>query len=273
MKIFSILLVVLLLFSTAVFAQMQLKLSPNLEQQNSQFLSSELKSNLELQVPNTAYTLPPDNLSFYKGMFILGLMADLTIPLGEEDGFKHIAGTAYSAHVMAGYLITNQFLLTLRAGYVNFGTQIEEGSEQGYSYSYEDTYSQIPILLGAYYILNMQGAFKPYIGFSVGLFLQTYAVKWSQTYGQGIPAYNFDESFSASSFGIVPGIGAYYMLLSAMIHVAVEYNLLFSGIPTAEQNNTLEKVSGVTATTATNDNVKASSISFLLGVSFPIGGN
>jgi outer membrane protein W len=273
MKIFSILLVVLLLFSNVVFAQMQLKLSTNLEKQNFQVPSPDLKSNLQLELQNTAYMLPPDNLNFYKGMFILGLMADLTIPLGEEDGFKHIAGTAYSAHIMAGYLITNQFLLSLRAGYINYGTQTEEGSEQGYSYRYEDTYSQIPILLGAYYIFNMQGSFKPYIGFAVGLFLQTYAVKWSETYGQGIPAYNFDESFSASSFGIVPGVGAYFMLLSAMIHVAVEYNLLFSGIPTAEQTYTLEKGSGLNATTATDDDVKASSISFLLGVSFPIGGN
>lgn len=272
MKIFSILLVVLLLFSNIVFAQMQLKISPNLEQQNFTVQSSDLKSNLQLEVTNTAYTSPPDAMNFDKGMIILGLMADLTIPLGKEDGFKHIAGTAYSAHVMAGYLITKQFLLTLRAGYINYGTQTEEGSEQGYTYKYEDTYSQIPILLGAYYVFNMQGAFKPYIGFSLGLFLQTYAAKWSQTYGQGIPAYNFDESFSASSFGLVPGVGLYYLLTAMMIHVAVEYNLLFSGIPTAEETYTLEKVSGVTATTATNDDVKASSISFLLGVSIPIGG-
>ena len=125
-----------------------------------------------------------------------------------------------------------------------------------------------------YYIFATQGAFKPYIGLSLGVFLQTYAVKWTETYGQGIPAYSLDESFSASSFGIVPGVGAYYMLSSAMIQVAVEYNMLFSGIPVAEETTyTLGKVSGTNATTATDDDVKASSISFLLGVSFPIGGN
>ena len=274
MKIFSILLVVLLLLSNAVLAQMQLKINSDFENQNFQSVSSDLKSNLLLDLPTNAYVSPPDAMDFKKGLIILGLMADITIPLGDDDGFKHIAGTAYSAHVMAGYLITQSFLLTLRAGYVNYGTQTEEGSDLGYSYSYEDTYSQIPILLGAYYIFATQGAFKPYIGLSLGVFLQTYAVKWTETYGQGIPAYSLDESFSASSFGIVPGVGAYYMLSSAMIQVAVEYNMLFSGIPVAEETTyTLDKVSGTNATTATNDDVKASSISFLLGVSFPIGGN
>ena len=274
MKSFSILLVVLLLLSNAVLAQMQLKINSDFENQNFQSVSSDLKSNLLLDLPTNAYVSPPDAMDFKKGLIILGLMADITIPLGDDDGFKHIAGTAYSAHVMAGYLITQSFLLTLRAGYVNYGTQNEEGSDLGYSYSYEDTYSQIPILLGAYYIFATQGAFKPYIGLSLGVFLQTYAVKWTETYGQGIPAYSLDESFSASSFGIVPGVGAYYMLSSAMIQVAVEYNMLFSGIPVAEETTyTLGKVSGTNATTATNDDVKASSISFLLGVSFPIGGN
>jgi outer membrane protein W len=273
MKIFSTLLVVLLVLSNSVLAQMQLKINTDIENLNFQSVSSDLQSNLQLDLPTNLLLSPPDAMDFKRGLIILGLMADLTIPLGEDDGFKHIAGTAYSAHIMAAYLLTNQFLLTLRAGYINYGTQTEEGSEAGYSYSYEDTYSQIPILLGAYYIFATQGAFKPYAGISFGVFLQTYAAKWSQTYGQGIPAYNFDESFSATSFGIVPGVGVYYMLLSAMIHVAVEYNMLFSGIPTAEENYTLEKTSGLTATTATNDDVKASSISFLLGVSFPIGGN
>ncbi len=274
MKSFSILLVVLLLLSNAVLAQMQLKINSDFENQNFQSVSSDLKSNLQLDLPTNAYVSPPDAMDFKKGLIILGLMADITIPLGDDDGFKHIAGTAYSAHVMAGYLITQSFLLTLRAGYVNYGTQTEEGSDLGYSYSYEDTYSQIPILLGAYYIFATQGAFKPYIGLSLGVFLQTYAVKWTETYGQGIPAYSLDESFSASSFGIVPGVGAYYMLSSAMIQVAVEYNMLFSGIPVAEETTyTLGKVSGTNATTATDDDVKASSISFLLGVSFPIGGN
>lgn len=274
MKSFSILLVVLLLLSNAVLAQMQLKINSDFENQNFQSVSSDLKSNLLLDLPTNAYVSPPDAMDFKKGLIILGLMADITIPLGDDDGFKHIAGTAYSAHVMAGYLITQSFLLTLRAGYVNYGTQTEEGSDLGYSYSYEDTYSQIPILLGAYYIFATQGAFKPYIGLSLGVFLQTYAVKWTETYGQGIPAYSLDESFSASSFGIVPGVGAYYMLSSAMIQVAVEYNMLFSGIPVAEETTyTLDKVSGTNATTATDDDVKASSISFLLGVSFPIGGN
>lgn len=269
-------LVVLLVLSNVVLAQMQLKINSDFENLNFQSVSSDVKSNLQLDLPSDMPILPPDAMDFKKGLIILGIMADLSIPLGDEDGFKHVAGTGYSAHVMAGYLINQSLMLTLRAGYINYGTQKEEGSGQGYSYSYEDTYSQIPILLGAYYIFNMQGAFRPYIGMSLGVFMQTYAVKWTETYGQGIPGYSLDESFTATSFGIVPGVGAYYMLASMMINFAVEYNLLFSGIPVAEEDEyvvpTLEKNSGMSAVTATDDENKASSISFLLGVSFPIGG-
>jgi hypothetical protein len=57
-----------------------------------------------------------------------------------------------------------------------------------------------------------------------------------------------------------------------MLSFSVEYNLLLSGIPTAEETYTLEKTSATNATTATDDDVKASSLSFLLGVSFPLGG-
>jgi len=270
MKTFSILLVVLLLLSSAVLAQMQLKLATDFESQDLQTINKELHSNLKLDLAMVD-SPPSDALNFYKGLIIAGLMADLTIPMGKEDGFKHLAGTGFSAHAMAGYFITSQFLLALRAGYIKFGTQTEEGP----NYSYEDSYSQIPILIGAYYILAMQGSFKPYLGLSLGLMFQNYRAKWREQFGQGYPDYNLDESFSATSFAIVPGIGVYYILAALMIHLSVEYNLLFSGVPSAENNYNynLGKGSGFNATTATDDETKASSLSINLGVSIPVGGN
>jgi hypothetical protein len=254
---------------------MQLKLSNDFDQQYLNTSSQNLESNLQLKLPE--FSAPaPDAIEFAKGLIMLGILADVSFPMGEEDGFKHIAGTGFSGHVVLSYLLNPQFMLAFRAGYINYGTQTEEGSELGYTYSYEDTYTQIPILLGAYYLFGTKGAFKPYIGLALGIFLQTYAVKWTETYGQGIPGYNLDESFSESSFGLVPAIGFYYVLGSVVLQAAAEYNYLFSGIPVAEEdeyNYELYKGNSISATTATDDDHKASSISVLVGVSFPIGGN
>lgn len=268
------LLIVLLVLSNAVHAQMQLKLSNDFDQQYLNTSSQNLESNLQLKLPE--FSAPaPDAIEFAKGLIMLGILADVSIPMGEEDGFKHIAGTGFSGHVVLSYLLNPQFMLAFRAGYINYGTQTEEGSELGYTYRYEDTYTQIPILLGAYYLFGTKGAFKPYIGLALGVFLQTYAVKWTETYGQGIPGYNLDESFSETSFGLVPAIGFYYVLGSVVLQAAAEYNYLFSGIPVAEEeyNYELYKGNSISATTATDDDHKASSISVLVGVSFPIGGN
>lgn len=263
-------LAVLLLFSNTVLAQMQLKLSNDIEQQN---LSQVLESNSQLILPNSVIS-PPDAMELKKGLIMLGILADLSIPMGDEEGFKHIAGTGFSGHVVLSYLLSPQFMLALRAGYIKYGTQSEEGSELGYSYKYEDSYSQIPILLGAYYMFGTKGAFKPYIGLALGLFLQNYNVKWTEDFGGAYPAYNLDETFSASSFGVVPAVGFYFLLGTMTLQAAAEYNYLFSGIPIAEDNYTVAyKGSSVEATTATTDpDHKASSISFSVGVSFPIGG-
>jgi Outer membrane protein beta-barrel domain len=274
MKIYFTFLAVLLMFSNTVLAQMQLKINTDFESFNFQTTSSELKSNLQLDLPTNVLSTPPDAIEFAKGVIMVGILADVSIPLGDENGFKHIAGTGFSGHVVLSYLLNEQFMLALKAGYINYGTQTEEGSEAGYTYRYEDTYTQIPILLGAYYIFGTKGAFKPYVGLALGIFLQNYAVKWTEDYGQGIPAYNLDKSFSATSFGLVPAIGFYYILGSVVLQAAAEYNYLFSGIPVAEEeyNYQLYKGNIVSATTATDDDHKASSISVSVGVSFPIGG-
>lgn len=265
-------LAVLLMLSNTVLAQMQLKLSSDFEQQN---LSQALKSNSQLIQPNSVIS-PPDVMELKKGLIMLGLLADLSIPMGSDSGFKHIAGTGFSGHVVLSYLLSPEVMLALRAGYIKYGTQSEEGSELGYSYKYEDSYSQIPILLGAYYMFGTKGAFKPYIGLALGLFLQNYNVKWTEDFGGTYPAYNLDETFSASSFGVVPAVGFYFLLGSMTLQAAAEYNYLFSGIPVAEDNYNVDglyKSNSVAATTATTDpDHKASSISFLVGVSFPIGG-
>lgn len=257
MKNFFTLLLVLLLFTSFVFAQMQLKLSDDLEQQFLTSPKQTLQSNMQLNLPAVS-TASPDALEFYKGLLMLGFLADVTFPLGGDEDFGHIAGTGFSGHVVLSYLLSPDFMLALRAGYIKFGTQTDEGSEQGYTYRYEDSYSQIPILLGAYYLIQTKSAFRPYLGLALGVFLQRYAVKWEESYfGQD---WSLDESFTNTGFGIVPEIGFYYLLGSLVLQASAGFNLVLSDAPAAEYDSTTE------------DTGKANSISVNVGLSFPIGG-
>jgi hypothetical protein len=174
-KIFLVLLVFLVVSSFA-FAELKLRLPAEITgETTTSIINKNIEQNLKLTIPAEAVP-PADMKEFVKGMIMLGILADVSIPMGSDDGFKHVAGTGFSGHVVGSYLVSTSFLIALRAGYINFGTQTEEGTEQGFSYKYEDTYSQIPILLGAYYLFSTNGAFKPYIGAALGVFFQTYAV-------------------------------------------------------------------------------------------------
>lgn len=254
MKNYPTLLFVLLLFTSVAFAQMQLRLSSDLEQQYLNTSQQKLQSNMKLNLPAFSVS-SPDAMEFYKGLIMLGFLADVTFPMGGEEDFGHIAGTGFSGHVVLSYLLNPQFLLALRAGYIKFGTQTEEGTEEGYNYRYEDSFSQIPILIGAYYLLSTKGAFKPYLGLALGAFIQNYAVKWY--YGD---TWSLDESFNSTGFGLVPEIGFYYLLGSIALQVSAGYNLLLSDAPAAEYD-------GETEETGT-----ANSVSVNAGLSFPIGG-
>jgi len=35
---------------------------------------------------------------FLKGMMMLGILADVSFPMGSDNGFKHITGTGFSGH-------------------------------------------------------------------------------------------------------------------------------------------------------------------------------
>jgi outer membrane protein W len=237
--------------------------SKSIQISNLQSASSELKSNLKLDLPTTAFSAPPDAVEFAKGLIMLGILADVSFPMGGDDEFGHVAGTGFSGHIVLSYLLSPDFMLALRAGYIKFGAQTEEGSEQGYTYSYEDNYSQIPILLGAYYLIHTKGGFKPYLGLALGVFLQNYAVKWEEEYlGQN---WSLDETFSNTSFGIVPEIGFYYLLGSIVLQASAGYNLVLSDAPAAEYGDEGE--------TYTEETGQANSVSVNVGLSFPIGGN
>jgi outer membrane protein W len=274
-KIFLIILSILFISSFS-FAELKLKLPAEItgETTNS-IIKKNLENNFKLSIPAEAVP-PADMKDFVKGMILLGILADVSIPMGSDDGFKHVAGTGFSGHVVGSYLVSTSFLIALRAGYITFGTQTEEGSEAGYSYKYEDTYSQIPILLGAYYLFSTNGAFKPYIGAALGVFFQTYSVNWTEDSGFGEP-FVLDESFSNTGFGVVPAVGFYYLLGSVALQLAVEYAILFSEGPTVEYTydpgefTKINGINGVAQEEYEEESEKPSYISINLGVNFPLG--
>jgi outer membrane protein W len=273
-KVLSVLLV-LFLISSQGFAEMKLKLRSDLmEMQNKSLFNNDLESNLKLQLPEQVVP-PADMKDIAKGMIILGILADVSFPLGGDEGFGHVAKTGFSGHVMAGYAISTSFMLALKAGYIKFGTNTTDESIPGVGeFSYEDSFSMIPILFGGYYLFATGSAFKPYLGLALGLFIQNYSYTWTSNYnffGQ-TQTETFEGDASSTGFGVVPSAGFYYMLGSVMLAVAVEYAYIFSDLPSEdEENYTLGKLSGIAQEEEESSSEKASYFSVNVGVAFPLG--
>ena len=267
------------LISSLNFAEMKLKLSADLTGETTQSITNKnIESNLNLTLPSELVPLA-DMKEFVKGMIILGILADVSFPLGGDEDFGHVAGTGFSGHAMLGYVVANSWLITLRGGYVKFGEQTTDYNEFGFSGTYTDNYNQIPILLGVYYLFNTPGAFKPYIGLSLGLIIQNYKFEDTFTYDYFGQTYTGTGSAdkSSSGFGLVPSLGCYYLLGSVMLNLAVEYNVLFGGLEISPDDYNydiggLNKISNIVQEEEDyTDSYTISYFSVLLGVSFPVG--
>jgi len=265
-----------LFVSSISLAELKLKLPAEITgETTTSLINKNIEQNLKLNIP--AEVVPPaDMKELVKGMILLGILADVSFPMGGDDGFGHIAGTGFSGHVMANYMIAASWMLSLRAGYIKFGTNTTEESIPGVGdWKYEDDYSQIPILLGAYYLFTTGSEFKPYIGLALGLFLQNYSYTWTYSYTIGNQTYTDTQEGDASStgFGVVPAAGFYYLLGSVMLVAAVEYAYIFSELPSEEEDEytpPLSKMSRI-AQEEEETSDKASYISVNLGVAFPLG--
>jgi outer membrane protein W len=278
-------LLTIFLVSSLGFAEMNLKLNQNLlSETNSSIINNNLESNLKLEVPAEVVTPPADMKDFIKGMIILGILADVSFPLGgdgtdEDPGFGHIAGTGFSGHGMIGYLVTKSWMLTLRGGYVKFGEKTNTYNDVNGTITFTDNYNQIPILLGAYYLINTPSAFKPYIGLLLGVMIQNYTFDGTYSYSFGGQTYTDTETADKTStgFGIVPALGCYYLLGSVMINLAVEYNILFGNLELTEDDydynpsSGFQKINGVAQEEEYTEEYTISYFSVLLGVSFPLG--
>jgi len=222
MKNLSLLFIAFLFLSSVTLAGFSLKLSMDITgEQEQTFLNHNLETNLKLELPSHVSN-PGEMGSFMKGMWVLGLLADVAFPFG--DDFKHVAGTGYSIHAIASYAVAAQVLISLRAGYQVFGGQTSE-DEYG---SYEDDYYQIPFLLSAYFLLG-RGAFNPYIGLALGIYLTYRSMKYTY-YNSPLPGQSqtIESDPSQTGLGVSPEVGFYYwMAATTMIQVAVAYHYLY----------------------------------------------
>ncbi len=206
--------VLLTIFSTALFAQLQLKLPSEITGERSASLfDNDLESSLKLEV--AADATAPANL--VKGAWLVGLAADLTLPLGD---FSNGWSTGFSAHAMIGYMVAKSILLNLSVGYISFS---EKESIQGV----DNSYSWIPIMLSANYLFNPGKKLTPFIGLAMGLYLISYSFNYSDTFGGQTITVKGDDS--STEFGIAPRVGVLYTVSAAvLLTLMVDYNLIFT---------------------------------------------
>jgi hypothetical protein len=269
-------------------AGMKLKLLSDLAKGNTEtFGNHNYQANLNLKLP-VEVTTPGGMNKIYKGILLLGILADISFPFGDEiesytppyePGFKNIAGTGFSGHVMLSYAVAASVLLAIRAGYIRFGTQYEEMSNRFFTQTYENKYSQIPILFGTYYLFSTGNAFKPYVGLLLGIFLQSY--KYTETATDiADPQYIIKATAdkSAAALGIVPALGFYYIFGPIMLHLAVEYDYLFSKLELKEGDYSIQHLPDISrpSNIQASDDVYVSYnimyLSVMLGISFALGG-
>jgi len=200
-------------------AQMKLNLSNDLTMERQvTFGNHNLETNLKLDLPQQLVN--PSNMELVKGLFVLGLLADVTFPIGTD--FSNFAGTGFSGHLLLGYLVSRSIMLTLSGGYIRFGDK-DFGDGQFFTQTW--THSQIPILLGMNYFFNMRGAFRAYLGFALGLFLLSDS--YTETTNYGGQSETIDGSSTDSKFGIAPRLGFIYMTAAILWTLEVTYSYIF----------------------------------------------
>jgi outer membrane protein W len=201
-KVLFITIVALIGCTFTVNGQMKLSLSTDISGEQTATLGNhDLESNMKLELP-PGVTNPGGN-EFLK-MWFVGILADATFPLGDfGDGWN----TAFSAHVMVGYMIARSILLNLTVGYVSFS--LKESINVDFSYAWT------PVLLGLNYVFNPGQKFMPFIGLALGLYIE------HLSFG------SFSDT--NSEFGIAPRVGAYFLVSAAvLLTLNAEYNIIFS---------------------------------------------
>lgn len=210
-NVFYCIVIAILSITITANAEMKLKLSQDITGEMQSTLGNpQMESNLKLDLP--ASVTNPAGSELLK-VWMVGLAADLTLPVGDLGDYR---GIAFSAHAMIGYMIARSILLNFSVGYVSFS---EKESVEGV----DNSYSWIPIAIALNYVFSPGRKFMPYVGLALGLYLIHQSFSYSY-FGS-----TFSASDNATKFGISPHIGALYMASAALlINLAIDYHLVFT---------------------------------------------
>lgn len=209
-----------LLVSSVGFSQMKLQLFSEIANEKqigftSHILETNLKPDLQSEI-----ILPANENNYSEAPWLIGFLLDVSLPGGD---LERKVETGYSGHFYAGYLVSTSFLLSLRIGYIKFGSGVVESSFR--NDKFEQSY--VPLLFGMYYLFETGGAFRPYIGLALGLVIQSYSTNITLYLVNSISEWSDTEL----TFGLVPELGFYYFVTSTtMIQVSVSYSIAGSGI-------------------------------------------
>jgi outer membrane protein W len=227
-----------ILISSVGFSQMQLNLrTAETSSNESCFTKDNPRTNPKPGLQPKVIISGSDNY-LLKSPWLIGLLLDVSF-LQDESELR--GSTGYSVHVAAGYLISNNFLIALRFGYMKFANDVGHNGS-----SSENEQIKIPVLVGVNYIFKTRKAFRPYFGFAFGFIVQNYNSKITYVYNNIIREYSNTETSSA----FITELGLYYVVTSAtMIQLALSYSIVFNKLdPDAY-------------------------LSILAGVTFALGGN
>jgi hypothetical protein len=236
-----------LMVSSVGFSQMKLQLFSEIANEKPVTFSSHiLEPNLKLEL-QPEIILPTNENNLSEPPWLIGFLLDVSLPGGDLENKLE---TGYSGHFYAGYFVSTTFLLSLRIGYIKFGTGVIE--DDYYKSKYEQSY--VPLLLGFYYVFETGGAFRPYFGLALGPMIQSYSRIITLYRVNSISTHSDTEL----TFGLVPELGFYYFVASTtMIQFSVSYSIAGSGI-----------VSG-----GGGGPKFGTYLSFLAGISFALGGD
>jgi len=233
----------ILVVSSVGFSQLKPQLLSEIaNEKKACYTNNNIETNLKLKLQPEIISTNEKNLS--DATWLIGILLDVSLPgVNLESKLK----TGYSGQLYAGYLVSNTFLLSLKIGYIKFGTG--ENENKYWKNQYEQSY--VPLLIGIYYIFETGRAFRPYFGLALGTMMQNYSRKIIQKFNNN----TFGDTSTELTFGFVPELGFYYLIASkTMIQVSVSYSIAGSGIGGG-----------------TNDAVTY--LSSLAGISFALGGN